>query len=150
VLILCMGNVSRSVFAARLLAMAIEGRRVLAIGSAGLGTEPGWRAHPRVVERCRALNIDVRTHASVAVTDAMMRAADVVFVMEVAQLVAVTRRFPTARGKTFLLTCLAPDVAMDIPDPAGKPDAVVDACLDHVARAVTPIIDVLVRRESAA
>ena len=85
-----------------------------------------------------------------AVTAAMMRAADVVFVMEVAHLVAVTRRFPMARRKTLLLTCLVPDEPMDIADPAGKPDAEVDACLDRVARAVTPIIDVLVRRPGAA
>jgi len=149
VLILCMGNVSRSVFAARLLERANRGQRELTIRSAGLGTEPGWRAHPRVVERCAALNIDVRTHASVAVTAAMMRSADVVFVMEVAHLVAVTRRYPTARRKTFLLTCLAPDVPMDIEDPAGKPDAEVDGCLDLVARAVKQIIDVLGHRESA-
>jgi protein-tyrosine-phosphatase len=148
VLILCQGNVSRSVFAARLLATATRGDRTPAIRSAGLGTQPGWRAHQRVVERCKALDIDVRSHASVAVTADMMRAADVVFVMEVAHLVAVTRQFPGARRKTFLLTCLAPHVPMDIEDPAGKPDAAVDACLDHVTRAVDPIVEVLVRRRA--
>jgi protein-tyrosine-phosphatase len=150
VLVLCQGNVSRSVYAAQVLARATRGARALVVRSAGLGTQPGWRAHPRVVERCRALNIDVRAHASVAVTAAMMRAADVVFVMEVAQLVAVTRRFPTARQKTLLLTCLAPDVPMEIADPAGKPDAAVDACLDHVARALDPLIDAFLRRRRAA
>jgi protein-tyrosine-phosphatase len=149
VLILCQGNVSRSVFAARLLTTAIQGERAPAIRSAGLGTQPGWRAHRRVIERCKTLSIDARSHASVAVTAGMMRAADVVFVMEVAHLVAVTRQFPTARRKTFLLTCLAPHVPMDIADPAGKPDAAVDACLDHVTRALEPIIDVLGRRGHA-
>src|SRR5687767_5267355 len=148
-LVLCQGNVSRSVYAAHALARATLGERDLVIRSAGLGTQPGWRAHPRVIERCRMLNIDVRSHASVAVTGAMMRAADVVFVMEVAQLVAVTRRFPTARRKTFLLTCLAPDVPMDIEDPAGKPDAAVDACLDHVGRALKPLIDAFIGRRRA-
>jgi protein-tyrosine phosphatase len=148
VLVLCQGNVSRSVFAASLMARAAGTGP--AIRSAGLGTQPGWRAHPRVVERCRALKIDVQAHASVAVSATMMRAADVVFVMEVAQLVTVARQFPMARHKTFLLTCLAPDVPMDIADPAGQPDAVVDACLDLVARAVQPVVAVLGRREPAA
>jgi protein-tyrosine-phosphatase len=150
VLILCQGNVSRSVFAAHVLATAIRGERGPTIRSAGLGTQPGWRAHPRVIQRCHAMNIDVRAHTSVAVTAEMMRTADVVFVMELAHLVAVTRQFPAARRKTFLLTCLAPDVPMDIADPAGKPDPAVDACLDHVVRALGPVIEVLARQEPAA
>jgi protein-tyrosine-phosphatase len=76
--------------------------------------------------------------------------ADVVLVMEVAHLVEMTRRFPIARWKTFLLTTLAPGVPMDIEDPAGKPDAEVDACLDHVRGALTPLIRALHAREGAA
>jgi protein-tyrosine-phosphatase len=148
VLILCQGNVSRSVFAANVLAAALKDRRTVSIQSAGLGTVPGWRAHPRVTMRCQALGIDVRGHASVAVTAAMVRAADVVFVMEVAHLVDMTRRFFGARPKTFLLTSLAPDLPMDIADPAGKPDAEVDASMDHVARALEPVIEIFVRRGS--
>lgn len=150
VLVLCQGNVSRSVFAASVLATAIKAERTVSIRSAGLGTEPGWRAHLRVIARCQAMDIDVSGHASVAVTAAMVKAADVVFVMEVAQLVAMTRRFPAARWRTFLLTSLAPDVPRDIEDPAGKPDAEVDACLDHVARALKPVIEAFARRESPA
>ena len=150
VLVLCQGNVSRSVFAAHVLTTALKDERAVSIRSAGLGTEPGWRAHPRVIARCAALNIDIRSHASVAVTAEMVRAADVVFVMEVAQLVDMTRRFLSARRKTFLLTCLAPDVPMDIEDPAGKPDAEVDACMDHVARALKPLVAMFVRRDGAA
>jgi protein-tyrosine-phosphatase len=143
VLVLCQGNVSRSVFASQLLAIALRGRAVPAIRSAGLATVPGWRAHPRVVQRCQALNIDIAHHASASVTAEMMKAADVVFVMEVSHLVAITRRFFRARRKAFLLTSLAPDVALEIPDPAGKPDPDVDACMDHVFRAVNPLIDIL-------
>jgi protein-tyrosine-phosphatase len=150
ILILCQGNVSRSVFATQVLATAVRDNAALSIRSAGLATEPGWRAHPRVVARCQALNIDVRSHRSVAVTAEMIKAADVVFVMEVSQLVAMTRRFLGARRKTFLLACLASDVPMDIEDPAGKPDPEVDACLDHVTRALEPVIGVLVGRKSSA
>ena len=149
ILVLCQGNVSRSVFAAHVLAVALKGKRAVSVLSAGLDTRPGWRAHPRVIARCRALGIDVRGHASVSVTAAMIRTADVVLVMEVAHLVVMTRRFFGARRKTFLLTCLAPDVPRDIEDPAGKPDAAVDACIDHVSRALTPLVEVLARPEGA-
>jgi protein-tyrosine-phosphatase len=150
VLVLCQGNVSRSVFAAELLKAALKDGPPIEVRSAGLGTEPGWRAHPRVVARCAALGIDVRGHGSAGATVQLLRGADVVFVMEVAQLVDVTRRFRGVRRKTFLLSSLAPDVPMDIADPAGKPDAEVDACLDLVARAVTPVVAGLVARVGAA
>jgi glycosyltransferase involved in cell wall biosynthesis/protein-tyrosine-phosphatase len=149
VLILCQGNVIRSVFAAELLSAALKGRSRVTVQSAGLATLPGWRAHARVIARCRELGIDVRGHASVAATREMVKAADVVLVMEVSQLVAMTRRFFRDRRKTFLLTCLAPHVPMEIADPAGKDDAVVDCCLDHVTRAVSPLIEVLADREGA-
>jgi protein-tyrosine phosphatase len=143
ILILCQGNVIRSVLAARLLSAALKDRQGFTIRSAGLATQPGWNAHPRVLARCRELDIDVGGHASTAVTQAMVRAADLVLVMEVRQIVAMTRRYPRARRKTFLLTCLAPDLPPDIADPAGKEDAVVDACLDDVGRAVKPLIELL-------
>ena len=149
VLILCQGNVIRSVLAARLLSAGLKDRQGVTIRSAGLATQPGWQAHPRVVARCREQDIDVDGHASTAVTRAMVTAADVVLVMEVRQIVAMTRRFPGARRKTFLLTCLAADLPMDIADPAGKDDAVVDACLDHVGRAVKPLIALLTDRAGA-
>ena len=150
VLILCQGNVIRSVFATQLLSAALAGRSGVAIRSAGLATQPGWRPHPRVIARCSALNIDLGEQSSVAVTETMVRRADVVLIMELSQAVAVTRRFPRARRKTFLLSCLAPEVPMDIEDPAGKDDATVDACLDHVARALKPVIEILAHRGIAA
>ena len=147
VLVLCQGNVIRSVLASQLLASGLERRGDVTIGSAGLATQPGWRPHPRVVARCGGLGLDVSGRASVAVTAAMIDAADVVLVMDVLQLATITRRFPRARRRTFLLTTLAADVPMEIPDPMGKDDATVDACLDHVERAVKPLIGIMAGRE---
>lgn len=133
----------RSVFAAHLLSAALEEQKGVAVRSAGLATQPGWQPHPQVIARCAALKIDPKGHSSVAVTATMVEAADVVLVMEVSQAVAMTRRFPGARRKTFLLTFLAPELPMEIEDPAGKDDAAVDACLDHIARALKPVIEVM-------
>jgi protein-tyrosine phosphatase len=150
VLVLCQGNVIRSVYSGQLLAAALDGRRGVTVESAGLATVAGWRAHPRVVARCAELNIDVRANGSVPVTEAMMKTADVVLVMEVAHLVVVSRHFFAARGKTFLLSSLAPDVPLEIADPAGQSDAAVDRCLDHIAHAVQPILAVLGQADAVA
>ena len=109
---------------------------------------PGWRAHPYVRTRCEDLQIDLSGHSSVAVTEAMVETADVVLVMEVFQLVVVSRRFHGARRKTFLLSCLAPDVSLEIRDPAGKDEAALDACLDQIARALRPVIDIVTDRDT--
>jgi protein-tyrosine-phosphatase len=150
VLILCQGNVIRSVFAAHLISAALDDERGLSIRSAGLATESGWRPHPRVMARCSALNIDLRDHSSVVVTETMVETADIVLVMEVSQLIFVGRRFPRALRKTFLLACLAPEVPMEVEDPVGKDDAAVDACLDHIARALKPVIEIIANRDTTA
>jgi len=149
VLVLCQGNVIRSVFAAHLLAASLKGKRSVSIASAGLATTPGWRAHPRVIARCADLGIDLSGRSSVLVTETMMKAADVVLVMEVSQLVVVSRGFFRARWRTFLLTCLAPEVPMDIEDPVGKDDAAVEACLDHIARVLKPLVAAITERDTA-
>jgi protein-tyrosine phosphatase len=143
ILVLCQGNVIRSVFAAQLLTQALREVRTIAIRSAGLSTRPGWQPHPRVIARCQALSIDVSRHASAPVTAAMLEAADLVLVMEVPQLVDVTRELFSARRKVFLLSSLAPDVPLEIADPAGKDDATVDLTLDHIARALGPMIEII-------
>lgn len=149
ILVLCQGNVIRSVFAAQLLARALREVSSITIRSAGLATKPGWRAHPRVMARCQALSIDVSRHASTPVTPAMLDAADLVLVMEVPQLVDVARELLSARRKAFLLSTLAPEAPLEITDPAGKDEATVDAALDHIARSVGPMAEIIARANMA-
>src|SRR5947209_3940552 len=99
VLVVCQGNVIRSVFAAHLLSAALEDLAPIVIRSAGLETVPGWPAHPYVGAYAANLQIDLRGHSSALATQTMVAAADVVLVMEVSQLVVVRRRFPGTRRK---------------------------------------------------
>jgi len=148
ILVLCQGNVIRSVFAARLLTAALAGRSPVSVRSAGLETTAGWPAHPYVTARCADLGIDLSSHSSVPVTTSMVETADVVLVMEVFQLAVVWRRFPRARRRTFLVSGLAPDIPLEILDPAGKDEVALRACLDHIARSLTPIIEIMATRGS--
>ena len=85
-----------------------------------------------------------------SVTETIVKTADVVLVMEVSQLIAMALRFPRVRRKTFLLACLAPEVPMEVADPAGKDDAAIDACLDHIAQALKPVIEIMTDRDTTA
>jgi protein-tyrosine-phosphatase len=140
ILIVCHGNVIRSGFAAGCLAAATRGRAPVATGSAGLEAAPGDPAHPSAVAKARELDVDLSGHRATRLTREIATAADVVFVMELSQLVLVRRRFPGTHRKTFLLSCLAPDVPLEILDPIGREPAAFDACFDHIVRSLRPIV----------
>jgi protein-tyrosine phosphatase len=144
ILIVCHGNIIRSPFAAALVAHALGPTRPhLAIASAGLDAVPGRPAHSHAVTAAEACEIDLRAHAATPLTREQVAASDVIFVMELLQLAAIGRRFPQARGKTFLLSCLAPEEPLEVRDPVEGDAPVFHACYDHISTAVRPIVRAL-------
>jgi protein-tyrosine phosphatase len=104
---------------------------------------PGNLPHPIALELASALNVDLSTHTASPVEPEGVAASDAIFVMDVPQLVEVQRRFPEARAKTFLLTCLAPDAPLEICDPYAGGESQFYACFGHISRAVRPIVNAL-------
>jgi protein-tyrosine-phosphatase len=148
VLIVCHGNIIRSAFAARLVAQGLgEGSRV-SISSAGLAAIPGRPPHPTAVMTARALDVDLGQHTAARLEREHVAAADVILVMDLAQLAVVRARFPEARGKTFLLTSLAPSTPLEVRDPINGDESWFQACFDHITRAVGPIVHTLSSRPS--
>src|SRR3989449_747931 len=143
ILIICHGNVIRSPFAAGLIAQAVGDRGSVSISSAGLEAVPRKQAHPTAVLTATALRVDLSRHAAAPVAPATVANADVILVMDIPQLVVMRTRFPNARAKTFLLTCLAPEVPLEIPDPVDGDGSVFQICFDHISRAVRPIVRIL-------
>lgn len=89
------------------------------------------------------MDVDLRQHAAAPVTPDAVAAADIVFVMDVPQVADMVARFPDAREKTFLLTCLAPDAPLEIADPYAGDDSQFQACYEHICRSVRPLIRTL-------
>ena len=143
ILIVCHGNIIRSPFAAGLVAQAVGDHGPVSIASAGLEAVPGKQPHPTAVLTATALRVDLSRHTAALVEPATVANADVIFVMEIPQLVAMRKRFPNARARTFLLTCLAPEVPLEIPDPVDGDGSVFQICFDHISRAVRPIVRIL-------
>jgi L-malate glycosyltransferase len=143
ILVVCHGNIIRSPFAARLIAQAIGDRRSLSIMSAGLEAEAGRPPHPTAVLTAAPLRVDLSDHTASRVAPETVASADAIFVMDVPQLGVMRRRFPAAREKTFLLTCLAADAALDVHDPVDGDALVFRDCYEHIVRAVRPIVHVL-------
>jgi len=140
VLVVCHGNIIRSAFAERLLRRALGSHSHPAISSAGLYAIPGNPAHENALLAAMPRSIDLRGHAASPLTRERVAASDLILVMDVWQVVELVRRFPEAREKTVLFTCLAPEVPLEIKDPVNGDRPVFEACFDHIARAAAPLV----------
>jgi protein-tyrosine-phosphatase len=142
-LIVCHGNIIRSPFAARLAAQALGEQRAISISSAGLEALSGRSPHPTALLTATRRSVDLSGHTASRLSSERVAASDLIFVMDIPQLVTIRKRFPEASGKTFLLTSLAPEALMEIEDPFEGGESVFQACFDHISRAVGPIARVL-------
>lgn len=136
----CHGNIIRSPLAAHIVKQAVNGTRSVSVASAGLEAVPGNPAHPKAVQVANARQVDLGCHAARPITPELVAGSDVIFVMDIPQLVTLRRRFPEAGSRTFLLTCLAPDTPLEVADPVDGDDAVFRGCFDHITRATRPLI----------
>ena len=143
ILVVCHGNIIRSPFAALLIARAVATRARVSISSAGLAAIPGKPPHPTALQIATAHSVDLSSHAASPLSAEAVAASDAIFVMEGDHLVTMRRRFPEARAKTFLLTCLAADTPLEIQDPYAGDETEFRACYDHISRAVDPIVHAL-------
>lgn len=143
ILIVCHGNIIRSPFAAALVSRALGPGAAVSIASAGLDAVPGRPAHAFAVRTADARRVDLRGHAATPLTRDLVAASDIVFVMDLVQLATMRARFPEAVEKTYLLTCLSPGAPLEVRDPVDGDPPVFQACYDHIARAVRPIVDAL-------
>jgi glycosyltransferase involved in cell wall biosynthesis/protein-tyrosine-phosphatase len=145
VLILCHGNIIRSAFAAQYLTKALGPTNRVGISSAGLEATPGRPSPVAPVRAAESFQIDLTGHTAAAVTAQLVEQADVILVMDVPQLVTLRRRFPTAARKSFLLTCLAPEVPPEVRDPVCGGEELCRASFDHLVRALGPVVAALRR-----
>ncbi len=126
-----------------LVAQAVATRARVSISSAGLAAVPGKPPHPTALQIATGHSVDLSSHAASPLSAETVAASDVIFVMEADHLVAMRKRFPEARAKTFLLTCLAADTPLEIQDPFAGDETEFRACYDHISRAVGPIVQTL-------
>jgi len=141
----CHGNIIRSPFAERLIADGLtEG--AVSVTSAGLGAENGRPSPDFAVAAAARHRINLRGHGARRLTPADVAAADVLFVMDVQQQLALVHAHPSAAGKVFLLASLAADTPLAVHDPVDDDAPLFDACYAHIARAVEPIVRHLSRQ----
>ena len=144
ILVICHGNICRSPFAARLLERthAPAGIRVLQAGFIGSGRS----APAEAVVAARNRHLDLSGHRSRPLTSDLVRAADVVVVMDAPQRASVCDLFGARPGQVVLLGDFDPDPidARAIHDPVDQPVEVFDAVYTRIERCVAELAKTLV------
>ena len=155
ILFLCHGNICRSPYAAAALRERLRGTSVGTIDSAGF-YGPG-RSPPAVaVGAARKRGVDLAAHRSKMASEATLRRADLVVVMDTRQARAATRAIDGQGPPVVRLADLSPRALArrEIADPIGQPIDVfeasyglIDSCLDTLVSALKPSVAVAVRPE---
>ena len=122
VLFVCVHNAGRSQMAAALLDHHAQGKVVVR----SAGSDPADRLNPAVVAAMAELGIDLSRGFPKPLTDASVRAADVVITMGCGD------ACPIYPGKRYL--------DWDLPDPAGKTLAEVRTIRDEIDRRVQELL----------
>jgi protein-tyrosine-phosphatase len=143
ILFVCQGNIIRSVFAARLATQALGDHGQAVISSGGLAAISGKPSPSAATLVAARHDVDLSDHAALPITSESVATSDVILVMDVAQVRTMEKRFPGARGKTFLLTSLAPAWPPEVSDPYGRDEEAFEACFEHISAAVHPIVRLL-------
>lgn len=152
VLFLCLGNICRSPFAALLAERRLRDRGVEAVevASAGLRASQAPVSPPDAVAAAAPYGIDLAGHRARDVSAGEIAGADVIVVMEVAQVEQMRARFPEATDRVHLLPLYEPGAGRrhgaregcNLLDPFGAgPDA-----FRHCYRRIDAAIDALVDR----
>jgi protein-tyrosine-phosphatase/predicted ATP-grasp superfamily ATP-dependent carboligase len=119
-LFICQANICRSPFAAAAARHCIPGYQ---IESAGFDRRAGRHTPPNVSEEAGRIGFDMSECSSTPLTEEHIRRADLILVMEFAQLEQLTKQFPDSLDRVVPLGLFASKPTVNIADPNHK-DAV--------------------------
>ena len=139
----CYGNINRSALAEHDLRSRLALGANVRLHSAGFHQREGRPADASMVAVAAEHGLDLSAHRSRKYTPEMVADADLIFVMEVPQVMRLAEAYPEAADKILLLGCLDPDGALEVVDPyGGTPDGYaqiftqVRVCTAAIARAL--------------
>lgn len=131
ILVLCTGNICRSPMAEALLKQYFPNQTVISAGLEDLGGQP---ADKHAIQLMQQMDIDISEHCSQQVNTALLKQADLIFVMTKRQLRLLEKQWPFVRGKSFLLGHWQ---QQEIPDPYQQPQSAFVYAKDLIVTGIT-------------
>lgn len=125
ILFVCSANRFRSVLAAGCFQHLLDQNNITdqtTVGSAGIWAREGAPPLREAVDLAEQNGFNVESVRSREINASLVAAADLIIVMAQGQKEAIENEFPSASGKTFLLTEISSGQVYDIPDPVISPD----------------------------
>jgi tRNA threonylcarbamoyl adenosine modification protein (Sua5/YciO/YrdC/YwlC family) len=150
ILFVCSGNSCRSPMAAGILRKMLAGQGNFDVMSAGVTAIEGIPAAPNAKKVLKNRDIDITGHFTRRLNKEMADGASLVVVMTGEHKRVVEKQFPTARGKTYLLTDFnetGETRYADIHDPVNQPEDAYERCIEQMWNPLTNLAIKLVQGE---
>lgn len=151
ILTVCTGNTCRSPMAATLLQAAFKKTggvlETLEVASAGVAAIDGLPASAHSMTAAQALNLDLQSHQSQALSLDLLERAYAIFGMTQSHVDSLQASFPELAQNVYRLREFLPqDHGREIPDPYGQNLAAYQACLSSMQAAMPSVIGFLQER----
>lgn len=152
VLFICTGNSCRSVMAEWLLKKRLSqlGRSDIVVRSAGIRAANDFPPTNETIEVMNEEGVDLSDFKSKALTKDMIKASDLILVMEHLHKDEVLKIAPEAAQKTYLLTEFGKNNKIEsyserlgVPDPIGRPMKDYKYCLNMIKKEIERIAHIL-------
>jgi protein-tyrosine phosphatase len=148
IIVLCTGNICRSPMGERLLQTALAAEDAplneIKVLSAGVAAWHGDPASPNSIEALAKTGIEMKSHASQPLSNALLEKAFLILGMTESHLLALEAFPETKPARAHLFReFLGADFDSEIPDPYGHNLEAYRACLDSMAEAVPSILEFL-------
>jgi protein-tyrosine phosphatase len=133
IVVVCVGNICRSPMGAALLKDRLGADSDVKVSSAGVGALVGFPADEFAVELMREQGIDIAGHRARQLNQDIIKASDLILVMESGHKAAIDSIDPTARGKVYRIGEWRD---LEIDDPFRQPKEAFAAALGLIEQGV--------------